>query len=302
MDIIERPAALANEDGVPIPVVKSAAFWTLWERPQSPVRRNCNRARAHKQEERMLKVMLTGAVAAAALVSVLAPARAADPYTFALVPKATNNPFYDQALAGCKKAEKELKGAIKCLYIGPSEHGGGDEEAQIVADLITKKVDGIAVSPANAPAMAVALKEAAPAHISRSAATRRRPLGNFEATRYARGHKALYTFEINGEQASISWDLHDLHRLQYFDHRDEGIVRGWRSLHVTDSDHPYMKRWWVPGLQIGYEHTFIHQAADFLDGLASGKPAAPTFRDALMTDRVTDAVLRSAASEKWERV
>ena len=73
-------------------------------------------------------------------------------------------------------------------------------------------------------------------------------LASFEATRYARGHKALYTFEINGEHASIFWDLHDLHRLQYFDHRDEGIVRGWRSLHITDSDHPYMKHWWVPGL------------------------------------------------------
>ena len=121
-------------------------------------------------------------------------------------------------------------------------------------------------------------------------------LANFEATRYARGHKALYTFEINGEHASIFWDLHDLHRLQYFDHRDEGIVRGWRSIHITDSDHPYMARWWVPGLQIGYEHTFVHQVADFLDGLASGKAAAPTFRDALATDRVTDAVLRSAQS------
>src|SRR5882762_8935758 len=32
-------------------------------------------------------------------------------------------------------------------------------------------------------------------------------LANFEATRYARGHKALYTFEINGENASIFWDL-----------------------------------------------------------------------------------------------
>ena len=60
------------------------------------------------------------------------------------------------------------------------------------------------------------------------------------------------------------WDLHDLHRLQYFDHRDEGRLRGWRSLHITDRDHPYMKHWWVPGLQIGYEHTFIHQVADFL--------------------------------------
>src|SRR5436309_8857030 len=49
-------------------------------------------------------------------------------------------------------------------------------------------------------------------------------LATFESTRYARGHKALYTFEINGEHASICWDLHDLHRLQYFDHRDEGLV------------------------------------------------------------------------------
>jgi ribose transport system substrate-binding protein len=108
---------------------------------------------------------LTGAVAAGALIGVSASARAADAYTFALVPKNTNNPFFDQALAGCKKAEKELKGAVKCLYIGPGEHGGGDEEAQIVADLITKKVDGIAVSPANAPAMANALKGAAAAKI-----------------------------------------------------------------------------------------------------------------------------------------
>jgi len=90
--------------------------------------------------------MLTGAVAAGALLAVSASAQAADPYTFALVPKNTNNPFFDQALAGCKKAEKELAGAVKCLYIGPGEHGGGDEEAQIVADLVTKKVDGIAVS------------------------------------------------------------------------------------------------------------------------------------------------------------
>ena len=71
-------------------------------------------------------------------------------------------------------------------------------------------------------------------------------------------------------------------------------MRGWRSLHITDSDHPYMKHWWVPGLQIGYEHSFIHQAADFIDGLKSGTPAAPTFRDGFATDRVTGAVLRSA--------
>jgi ribose transport system substrate-binding protein len=93
------------------------------------------------------------------------PLRASDNYVFALVPKNTNNPFFDQALAGCKKAEKELKGAAKCLYIGPGEYGGGDEEAQIVADLIAKKIDGIAVSPADAPAMANALRGAIEAQI-----------------------------------------------------------------------------------------------------------------------------------------
>jgi len=124
-------------------------------------------------------------------------------------------------------------------------------------------------------------------------------LANFESTRYARGHKALYTFEINGEHASIFWDLHDLHRLQYFDHRDQGIVRGWRSIHVTDGDHPYMGKWWVPGLQIGYGHSFVHQLADFLEGVEKGKPAMPDFRDALRTQYVCDAVLQSAKDGKW---
>jgi predicted dehydrogenase len=127
-------------------------------------------------------------------------------------------------------------------------------------------------------------------------------IATFEATRYARGHKALYTLELNGEHASAMWDLHDLHRIQYFDHRDEGLVRGWRNVHVTDGDHPYMKHWWVPGLQIGYEHTFIHQVVDFLQGIADGKPAGPTFRDALATDQVTDAALQSAKNGRWEKV
>ncbi len=127
-------------------------------------------------------------------------------------------------------------------------------------------------------------------------------LGLFESTRYARGHKAFYTFEVNGEKASLKWDLEDLHRLDYFDHRDESIVRGWRSIHVTDGEHPYMKNWWVPGLQIGYEHTFVHQVADFLDNLAKGQPTAPTFRDALATQAVCDAVLDSADNSKWESV
>src|ERR1700730_13476057 len=114
----------------------------------------------------MLRFLMSTTIVVGAVAGAICGAHAADKkYTFALVPKNTNNPFFDQALAGCKKAEKELKGAVECLYIGPGEHGGGDEEAQMVADLVTKKVDGIAVSPSNAAAIAAALQGAKPAGI-----------------------------------------------------------------------------------------------------------------------------------------
>ncbi|MBC9889055.1 MAG: Gfo/Idh/MocA family oxidoreductase [Opitutae bacterium] len=129
-------------------------------------------------------------------------------------------------------------------------------------------------------------------------------LAIFESTRYARGHKALYTFEINGENASITWDLHDLHRLSYFDYADDKAVRGWRSIHVSNAggEHPYMDKWWVPGLNIGYEHSFTHGAFHFLKSLEGeeGERAFPTFADALQTDKVCAAVLESGSSRKWQ--
>lgn len=127
-------------------------------------------------------------------------------------------------------------------------------------------------------------------------------LATFESTRYARGRKNQNTFEINGEDASIFFDLEDPHRLSFFDHKLSPNSRGWASIHVTDFEHPYMDRFWVPGTTVGYEHTFICALADFLAGLSKKKPAKPDFRDALETQNVCDAVLRSAKSGRWEKV
>jgi len=127
-------------------------------------------------------------------------------------------------------------------------------------------------------------------------------LGLFESTRYARGHKALYTLEINGEKGSFIWNLHDLNRVSWFDHSVEGQLRGWSSILVTDGEHPYLGRWWVPGLTIGYEHSFVHAVADFIEGLSTGQPASPTFREALATTRVCDAIIKSGKTRKWVSV
>ena len=95
----------------------------------------------------------------AVLALILAPiAVSAQGYKFALVPKAMNNPFFDLARDGCYKAQDELAD-VECEYIGPGEHTEL-EQIQIVQDLISQGIDGIAVAPSNAPAMAKALKAA----------------------------------------------------------------------------------------------------------------------------------------------
>lgn len=127
-------------------------------------------------------------------------------------------------------------------------------------------------------------------------------LATFESTRYARGRKNQNTFEVNGELGSLYFDLEDAHQLQYYNHKDDSHVVGWRTILVTDSDHPYMKHWWVPGCVIGYEHTFINALADFLEGLGTKNPARPNFRDALETQVVCDTVLKSAKTGVWEKV
>lgn len=134
-------------------------------------------------------------------------------------------------------------------------------------------------------------------------------MGTFESTRYARGRKNFNTFELNGERGSVYFDLEDPQYLQYFKYADpttgkkiEGHLTGWQKVHVTNPEHPYMDKWWVPGCTIGYEHTFINALADFLQGLETGKGTQPDFRCALHTQRVCDAVLDSAKSGAWVEI
>jgi predicted dehydrogenase len=136
-------------------------------------------------------------------------------------------------------------------------------------------------------------------------------LGLFESTRYARGHKALKTFELNGSDGSLAFNLEEMEYLDFFEYTQketgravESHLRGWRRIHVTNGEHPYMNRYWVPGLVIGYEHTFLNALADFVTGVEEGrKPATqPDFRGALETQKVCEAVLESGRTGQWKAV
>ncbi|MFO1020717.1 MAG: Gfo/Idh/MocA family oxidoreductase [Planctomycetales bacterium] len=134
-------------------------------------------------------------------------------------------------------------------------------------------------------------------------------MGTFESTRYARGRKNFNTFELNGADGSVYFDLEDPQYLQYFEYRNpktgnkiDSHTTGWRKIHVTNGEHPYMDHWWVPGCTIGYEHTFTNAIADFLKGLETGKGTQPDFRNALETQKVCEAALESAKSRQWVKI
>jgi predicted dehydrogenase len=131
-------------------------------------------------------------------------------------------------------------------------------------------------------------------------------MGTFESTRYARGRKNYNTFELNGADGSLYFDLEEPEYLQFFEYKQlqsgkktESHLTGWRKIHTTNSEHPYMSHYWVPGTCIGYEHTFLNALADFVEGIESGKWTQPDFRDGLQTQKVCDAVLASARAGQW---
>lgn len=126
-------------------------------------------------------------------------------------------------------------------------------------------------------------------------------LANLEATRYALGRRNHIAIEINGSKGSLYFDFEDMNRLKYYNGDDPKDRQGFRDILVTQRDHvqPYVSHWWPPGHPIGYEHTFVHVAADFINACIDNKPVHPTFEDGFHNQRVLDAVERSSASGKW---
>jgi len=123
-------------------------------------------------------------------------------------------------------------------------------------------------------------------------------MGLFEASRAATGHDNANTIEINGSAGSLRFDLERLNELEV---RGAGD-RGFETILVTDPDDPYIDAWWPPGHVIGWEHTFVHENAEFLSAIDAGTEYAPDFEDGLQVQRVLDAIERSDDAGEWATV
>jgi predicted dehydrogenase len=129
-------------------------------------------------------------------------------------------------------------------------------------------------------------------------------LANLEATRFALGRKNHIELEVNGSKGSLHFDFEDMNRLKFFDNTQAQDRQGFRDVLVTQPGgmHPYVGQWWPPGHIIGYEHTFVHTIADFVNACIDGRPIQPTFEDGLRNERVLEAVEESAKTRQWIKI
>jgi predicted dehydrogenase len=128
-------------------------------------------------------------------------------------------------------------------------------------------------------------------------------LATFEATRFATGRKNAMRIELNGSQGSLAFDFERLNELHVYDGTVPAADAGFRRILATEAEHPYAGAWWPPGHGLGYEHTFVHEIADFVRAVAEGRRPSPSFDDGLYVQQVLDAVERSSdASSTWTAV
>ncbi len=119
-------------------------------------------------------------------------------------------------------------------------------------------------------------------------------LGSFEASRFATGRKNYNYFEIYGERGALVFDLERMNELQYYSCDDPTDSQGFRTILVTEPEHPYLSAWWPPGHIIGYQHEFVHAVVDFLAAVEKGAEIRPNFYDGMKAMQVLEAGLESA--------
>jgi predicted dehydrogenase len=129
-------------------------------------------------------------------------------------------------------------------------------------------------------------------------------VGTIEATRLALGRRNAFQWEINGSKASLAFDMERLNELQVF-RADGDRARGFKTVLVSEPEHPFWEHWWPPGHIIGWEHTFVHEIHHLLRAIAGETEVAPygaDFEDGYRAAEVCDAIVRSSETGRREEI
>ena len=124
-------------------------------------------------------------------------------------------------------------------------------------------------------------------------------LGSFLGTRMATGFKNYLRLEVYGTQGSFIFNLERLNELAFYSRQDEPLAQGFRTILVTEDQHPYFDSSWRSGQILGWQDTFTHEVRDMLLAIANHQPVHPDFSDGLRCQLVLDAVIESFNTQAW---
>src|SRR5215217_6949061 len=129
-------------------------------------------------------------------------------------------------------------------------------------------------------------------------------VGTIESTRLALGRRNAFQWEINGTKGSLAFDMERLNELQVF-RADGDRARGFKTVLVSETNHPFWEHWWPPGHIVGWGETFVHELHHVLSAIAGDGDVAPygaTFEDGYRAAEVCDAIVRSGETGQRETI
>jgi predicted dehydrogenase len=127
-------------------------------------------------------------------------------------------------------------------------------------------------------------------------------LGSFEASRIAAGRKMGLTYEVIGTKGALYFDQERLSELRFYSAGDPSNRRGYRTL-LIGPEHPDYGAFCIgAGHGFGYNDMIVVEMKDMIQGVVSERPLWPSFRDAVHTASVVDAVPRSQDERRWVKV
>jgi len=124
-------------------------------------------------------------------------------------------------------------------------------------------------------------------------------LCSIEASRFANGHNNDMSFEINGSKGSIRFSFERMNELEFYNNEDPNGLKGFRTISVTEGNHPYINAWWPAGHVIGYEHTFVHEFYEFFSSIINDTPNSPDFVEGMKCSQVIEAIETSIKNGCW---
>lgn len=127
-------------------------------------------------------------------------------------------------------------------------------------------------------------------------------IGNIETSRIATGRKMGLAYTVTGTRGSLVFDQERMSELQLYTSEGPEGRRGFRTLLIGPEHPDYAAFSPAPGHGLGYNDQKIIEIRDLVEGIVSGQPLYPDFREAWRVNRMIDAIEASHAEGCWIRI